>query len=58
MRAANENGSDRVYLNNAVGALWTLGRAVSWPAWYGDAEPARVPLPGYPFERQRYALDW
>ncbi len=57
MRAANENGADRAYLNNAVGTLWTVGRAVSWPAWYGDAEPARVPLPGYPFERQRYALD-
>lgn len=57
MRAANESGSDRAYLNNAVGTLWTLGRAVSWDTWYGDAEPARVPLPGYPFERQRYALD-
>lgn len=57
MKAANENGSDRIYLNNAVGALWTHGRTVSWQAWYGDAAPARVPLPGYPFERQRYALD-
>lgn len=58
MRAANEAGSDRACLNGAVGALWTMGRAVSWSAWYGEAGAARVPLPGYPFERQRYALDF
>ena len=38
----------------AVGRLWLAGIAVDWSAQY-EHEPRRfVPLPTYPFERQRY----
>jgi acyl transferase domain-containing protein/acyl carrier protein len=42
---------DRV-LAEALGALWCHGAEVDWLAWTGQYN--RVPLPAYPFERQRY----
>ena len=32
-------------------------RAVDWAAFYADERRRRVPLPTYPFERQRYWID-
>ncbi|HUR02888.1 MAG TPA: SDR family NAD(P)-dependent oxidoreductase [Nonomuraea sp.] len=39
-------------LAEALGALWVNGVDLDWTAWSGRR--ARVPLPTYPFERQRY----
>jgi acyl transferase domain-containing protein/acyl carrier protein len=40
-----------------LGRLWQAGQPVSWPAFWGDETRRRVPLPTYPFERQRYWVD-
>lgn len=37
----------------ALGEQWLRGVDVDWQALYADAKPLRVPLPTYPFERQR-----
>jgi acyl transferase domain-containing protein len=58
MRADGEDGSDAECLLGAVGALWMAGYAIDWRAFHGGRSPGRVPLPGYPFERQRFALDF
>lgn len=58
MRAPTDAGSDEEYLLGAVGRLWAAGRAAAWAELHGDAEPRRVSLPGYPFERQKFALDF
>ncbi|HEY8981709.1 MAG TPA: SDR family oxidoreductase [Streptomyces sp.] len=44
---------------DAVAALgpWLEGADVDWGALYAPGERNRVPLPAYPFERQRYFLD-
>ena len=34
--------------------LWLSGANVDWNALYGDARPRRVPLPTYPFAKERY----
>jgi NAD(P)-dependent dehydrogenase (short-subunit alcohol dehydrogenase family) len=34
--------------------LWVKGLAVDWCLLYGDAHPPRVPLPTYPFAKERY----
>ncbi|MEU3190965.1 SDR family NAD(P)-dependent oxidoreductase [Streptomyces sp. NPDC006992] len=34
-------------------AAWVHGAAVDWRATWGASPPAPVPLPGYPFERDR-----
>ena len=40
----------------AVGRLWLSGVPVSWPALANGSLPRRIPLPTYPFERQRYVV--
>ncbi|HWA25815.1 MAG TPA: amino acid adenylation domain-containing protein [Lacunisphaera sp.] len=40
----------------ALGRLWMAGVDVDWPAWQG-APRRRVPLPTYPFERQRHWIE-
>src|SRR6185369_8802006 len=43
-------------LLSALGKLWAAGVEVSWKAVHGRGR-RRVPLPPYPFERQRYWID-
>lgn len=39
------------------GALWTQGRRVRWTALFAEGEVRRVPLPTYPFQRQRFWIE-
>jgi amino acid adenylation domain-containing protein len=34
--------------------LWVAGVQIDWATFYEDIQPRRVPLPGYPFARNRY----
>jgi acyl transferase domain-containing protein/acyl carrier protein len=36
---------------------WTTGASVDWPQLYGDCKPLRIPLPLYPFSKDRYWVD-
>ncbi len=38
----------------ALGKLWLTGVQIDWSAFYEHEQRLRVPLPTYPFERQRY----
>ncbi|MBW8688278.1 SDR family NAD(P)-dependent oxidoreductase [Chitinophaga rhizophila] len=40
-----------------VAELWVKGLAVEWDIFYGDDRPYRIPVPGYPFARERYWLN-
>ena len=52
MRTPDENVADPAPLLNAVGRLWLLGLDPNWDSISGD-DCRHVPLPTYPFERQR-----
>jgi acyl transferase domain-containing protein len=41
----------------AAGRIWTAGGGVDWAGIHGNEARHRVPLPTYPFERQRYWID-
>ena len=41
-------------LAQTVGRLWSESIAIDWPEYYETEDRRRVPLPTYPFERQRY----
>ena len=42
----------------ALGSLWTAGVEVDWKALHAaHGRRRRIPLPTYPFERQRYFID-
>ncbi len=44
-------------LMDALGQLWTAGLKVDWAALHEGERRCRLPLPTYPFERQRYWID-
>lgn len=48
---------DLANLVTAIGKLWQHGIAIDWRAFHRPAEPRRIPLPGYPFERQRFWVE-
>jgi len=45
------------FLLGALGRLWLLGVAVDWGRFYGGERRRRVPLPTYPFQRQRFWVE-
>lgn len=44
-------------LLGVLGRLWLSGAAIDWIAFNSRSMPGRVPLPTYPFERQRYWIE-
>lgn len=38
----------------ALAQFWQFGGTINWKKFHGDEKRYRVPLPTYPFERQRY----
>jgi acyl transferase domain-containing protein/acyl carrier protein len=40
----------------ALGRLWLAGVRMNWPLLHASARRRRIPLPTYPFERQRHWL--
>ena len=49
---------DTTQLFSALGRLWSAGIDIDWEAFQGTHTHRRVPLPTYPFERQRYWVDF
>ncbi|MCP4656087.1 MAG: hypothetical protein GY856_11795, partial [bacterium] len=47
----------RQLLPQTLGQLWLAGIDVAWEGFYADQRRRRVPLPLYPFERQRYWIE-
>ena len=54
LRAPQETRSDEAFLLNTLGAAWLNGAPVNWQGFHSREKRRRVPLPTYPFERQRY----
>lgn len=38
----------------ALGRLWVSGADVDWHGFHSGEQPARIPLPTYPFQRRRF----
>jgi thioesterase domain-containing protein/malonyl CoA-acyl carrier protein transacylase len=56
-RHVNDQRPDQAFLLNTLGQLWMAGVNVDWQAYYQKERRLRVPLPTYPFERQRYWME-
>ncbi len=57
IRHPQEQQSDVSFLLNSLGQLWLLGVPVNWSGFYIHDRRYRLPLPTYPFERQRYWIE-
>jgi phthiocerol/phenolphthiocerol synthesis type-I polyketide synthase E len=51
---ASTAGGDLEPVLAALGRLWLSGVEIDWRRFYAGERRQRVPLPTYPFERQRY----
>jgi acyl transferase domain-containing protein len=57
VRHGRDPNSDGAVLQQALGQLWQAGVTIDWAAFHADERVRRVPLPTYPFEKQRYWID-
>jgi phthiocerol/phenolphthiocerol synthesis type-I polyketide synthase E len=57
LRHPQEQQADVAFLLTTLGKLWLAGAKVNWAGFYTHERRHRLPLPTYPFERQRYWID-
>ncbi|MBD2607327.1 acyltransferase domain-containing protein [Scytonema hofmannii FACHB-248] len=57
LRHVKEQQSDVSFLLQTLGRLWLFGVEIDWSGFYTHEQRHRLPLPTYPFERQRYWID-
>ena len=57
LRHPKEQRFDEAFLLDTLGQLWLAGVRIDWQRFYADETRDRIPLPTYPFERQRYWID-
>ena len=57
MRHPQEQVSDAMFLLNTAGQLWIAGQSIDWTVLHSGESAQRIPLPTYPFERQRYWIE-
>jgi acyl transferase domain-containing protein/acyl carrier protein len=55
-QAREKSGAQDVLLRT-LGDLWQAGVNVDWAGFYRHEQRLRVPLPTYPFQRQRYWIE-
>ncbi len=57
LRHPRQESSDQAMVQAALGQLWQQGISIPWQQRFDPASRQRLPLPTYPFERQRYWID-
>ncbi len=57
MRCGDENQSDQQILFSGIGHFWLAGGKLNWFKLYAGEKRRRIPLPTYPFERERYWIE-
>jgi phthiocerol/phenolphthiocerol synthesis type-I polyketide synthase E len=57
IRHVKQSESDTAFLLKTLAKLWLSGVDIDWQGYYKGEKRHRLPLPGYPFERERYWLE-
>ncbi|HLO47958.1 MAG TPA: beta-ketoacyl synthase N-terminal-like domain-containing protein [Kamptonema sp.] len=57
LRHPQDQTSDVGFLLTTLGKLWLGGVQIDWSKFYADEQRYRLPLPTYPFERERYWIE-
>lgn len=57
LRHPRDQQSDAAFILNTLGQMWLAGVPVDWPGFYSEEQRRRIPIPTYPFERQRYWIE-
>ena len=57
LRGPRDSQPDLALLLTTLGKLWLTGLKIDWVGFYAYERRQRIPLPTYPFERQRYWVE-
>lgn len=57
IQALHKDKARHHLLLNKIGRLWLQGVNIDWGKFWETSKRHRIPLPTYPFERQRYWID-
>ncbi|MHC5736415.1 type I polyketide synthase [Nostoc sp.] len=57
LRYSYDKQPDLAFLLKTLSRLWLAGVQIDWSAFYAHERRHRIPLPTYPFERQRYWIE-
>ena len=57
LRHPSETTTDRQHFQTAIGRLWIAGRTIDWSDFRSDGSAQKIPLPTYPFERQKFWIE-
>ena len=57
IRSPHDRQLDLASVLTTLGRLWLTGVRVNWQGFYLKERRRRIPLPTYPFERQRYWIE-
>ena len=57
LRRPLEKRSNSEFILNCLGQLWSAGVEIDWHGFNRHREGRRIPLPTYPFERNRYWIE-
>jgi amino acid adenylation domain-containing protein len=57
LRHPRETAEDSAFLLDTLARLWLAGAEIDWSGFYAHERRRRVPLPTYPFQRQRYWVE-
>jgi amino acid adenylation domain-containing protein len=57
LRHPRTHRNDQAFLLETLGQLWLAGVRIEWDAFYEDELRYRIPLPTYPFQRQRHWIE-
>ncbi|MCP4151379.1 MAG: SDR family NAD(P)-dependent oxidoreductase, partial [bacterium] len=56
-RPPERKESDERYYLDRIGRIWQYGIKINWNNNYKEKKTRRIPLPTYPFERERYWIE-
>ena len=54
LRARNDDTTDTEFISRSLAQLWVSGKKIDWKSYHAHERRRRLPLPTYPFERERF----
>ena len=57
LRTRSDDTSDDEFIARAIAQLWAAGKKIDWKAYHAHEQRRRLPLPTYPFQRERFWIE-